>query len=104
MKKLVPHFRMIIPYSEWGRSPEGEEGKQYSHVRDVHPVLIFEYTATSERVSNVPELQRAQQLRRGAGDCSALVLILMKYRCQGRETFAYLRQQKFSARFLDKKE
>ena len=49
MKKLVPHFRRSELYFEWGRSPEGEEGEQYSHVRDAHPVLTHEHAATSER-------------------------------------------------------
>ena len=37
---------------EWGRSPEGEEGEQYSHVRDAHPVLTHEHAAPSEQVLN----------------------------------------------------
>ena len=37
MKKKVPHFRRSELYSEWGRSPEGEEGVQYSHVRGGNP-------------------------------------------------------------------
>ncbi len=41
MKKKVPHFRRIVLYSEWGRSPEGEEGAQYSHVRGRKPLLNF---------------------------------------------------------------
>ena len=52
MKKLVPHFRRSELYFEWGRSPEGEEGEQYSHVRDAHPVLTHEHAAPSERVLN----------------------------------------------------
>ena len=44
-----------------------------------------------------------KQLRRGAGDRSARVLILTKHRCQGRENFCLRRKQKFSALFLDKK-
>ena len=42
MKKLVPHFRRSELYFEWGRSPEGEEGEQYSHVRGRTPVFIYE--------------------------------------------------------------
>ena len=37
MKKLVPHFRRSELYFEWGRSPEGEEGEQYSP-RDVYSI------------------------------------------------------------------
>ena len=43
-----------------------------------------------------------KQLRRGAGDRSARVLILTKHRCQGRENFSGCRPRNFSARFLDK--
>ena len=35
-EKYIPHFRRSELYFEWGRSPEGEEGEQYSHVRRLH--------------------------------------------------------------------
>ena len=37
MKKKVPHFRRDELYSEWGRSPEGEEGEQYFHIEGTYP-------------------------------------------------------------------
>ena len=37
MKKYIPHFRRSELYPEWGRSPEGEEGAQYFHVRGRNP-------------------------------------------------------------------
>ena len=33
VQKQVPHFGRRQAYSEWGRSPGGEEGVSYSHVR-----------------------------------------------------------------------
>ena len=36
-EKYIPHFRRIVPYSEWGRSPVGEEGEQHSP-RDAHSI------------------------------------------------------------------
>ncbi len=46
MKKYIPHFRRTVLYSEWGRSPEGEEGVQYYHVRGRSPHLnYFEHAA-----------------------------------------------------------
>ena len=44
-----------------------------------------------------------KELRRGAGNRSARVLILTKSRCQGREKFCSLCKQNFSAQFLDKR-
>ena len=35
--------------SKDGTSPEGEEGEQYSHVRNVHFILTLEHAAPSER-------------------------------------------------------
>ena len=32
--KLIPHFGRCELYSEWGRSPGGEEGVSYFHVRE----------------------------------------------------------------------
>ena len=49
-EKYIPHFRRTVPYSEWGRSPEGEEGEQYSNVKGRTPVFIYEHAAPSERV------------------------------------------------------
>ena len=46
--------------------------------------------------------RRVEQLRRGAEDRSARVLILICRRCQGREKFSGLCPRNFSARFLDK--
>ena len=45
MKKLVPRFRRSELYFEWGRSPEGEEGEQYSHVRGRTSILTSEHDA-----------------------------------------------------------
>ncbi len=39
MKKYIPHFRRSELYPERGRSPEGEEGEQYFHVRGRNPPL-----------------------------------------------------------------
>ena len=50
VQKLVPHFGRRQAYSEWGRSPEGEEGVSYSHVRGRKPITFFEYDETFERV------------------------------------------------------
>ena len=50
MKKLVPHFRRNELYFEWGRSPEGEEGEQYSHVWDVHTISRLSTIHPHERV------------------------------------------------------
>ena len=39
IQKLVPHFGRSELYSEWGRSPVGEEGDNNSPVRGRQPVL-----------------------------------------------------------------
>ena len=49
-EKYIPHFRRSELYFEWGRSPEGEEGEQYSHVRGRAPYPTFEPATPSERV------------------------------------------------------
>ena len=53
---------------------------------------------------DVPPMFRRviKQLKRGAGNRSARVLILTKHRCQGRENFSGLCPRNFSALFLDK--
>ena len=38
VQKSVPHFGRRELYSEWGRSPGGEEGVSYSHVRGRQPI------------------------------------------------------------------
>ena len=62
-EKYIPHFRRIVPYSEWGRSPEGEEGEQHSP-RDVHSISrlnttyplsnVFEFAYNSETNGDGP--------------------------------------------------
>ena len=49
-EKHIPHFRRTELFPSGGGKPEGKEGEQYSHVRDVHPVLISEHAVLSERV------------------------------------------------------
>ena len=110
VQKSVPHFGRCELYSEWGRSPGGEEGVSYSHVRGRQ--LVFSSSTTqplsespagrkahserprvrrSLRVSvtwcprrvlggeNSPPRSRRRvgQLRRGAGDRSARVFIIL---------------------------
>ena len=48
-QKLVPHFGRCELSSEWGRSPGGEEGVSYSHVRGRQFVYFPEHAATFER-------------------------------------------------------
>ena len=50
------------------------------------------FTLTSGAPAQNSAGKQIQQLRRGAGDCSARVLILTKNRCQGREKFCGLKQ------------
>ena len=57
-EKYIPHFRRTELFPSGGGKPEGKEGEQYSHVRVRTPVFIFEPAVPSERVLNVPELQR----------------------------------------------
>ena len=45
----VPHFGRCELYSEWGRSPVGEEGVSYSNVRGRKFIFFYEHTATFER-------------------------------------------------------
>ena len=49
VQKSVPHFGRCELYSEWGRSPGGEEGVSYSHVRGRQLVFFYEHDAHSER-------------------------------------------------------
>ena len=49
-EKHIPHFRRTELFPSGGGKPEGKEGEQYSHVRDVHFILISEPDAPSERV------------------------------------------------------
>ena len=49
-EKYIPHFRRTALFPSGGGIPEGKEGEQYSRVRDVHPVLIFNHAAPYERV------------------------------------------------------
>ena len=37
-EKHIPHFRRTALFPSGGGIPEGKEGEQYSHVRDVHPI------------------------------------------------------------------
>ena len=53
MKKYIPHFRRNELYSEWGRSPEGEEGVQYYHVRERIPNKLARIRR--ELIQSVPE-------------------------------------------------
>ena len=49
-EKHIPHFRRTELFPSGGGKPEGKEGVQYVHVRDVHHVLIFEPAAPYEWV------------------------------------------------------
>ena len=51
VEKQVPHFGRRELNSEWGRSPGGEEGVSYSHVRGRQLVSFPEHDETSERAS-----------------------------------------------------
>ena len=62
VQKSVPHFGRRQAYSEWGRSPGGEEGVSYSHVRGRQLIFFYEHDETSERaprdeqfIRSVPE-------------------------------------------------
>ena len=46
VQKSVPHFGRRELYSEWGRSPGGEEGVSYSHVRGRQLVYSLNTTLT----------------------------------------------------------
>ena len=124
VQKSVPHFGRCELYSEWGRSPGGEEGVSYSHVRGWQLVFIYEHAAPFERVppetkslierprarrslrvsvtwcprrdpgegNSPPKFRRrVGQLRRGAGDRSARVfIILFSVVVKGAKNFAAL--------------
>ena len=103
-QKQVPHFGRRVLYSEWGRSPGGEEGVCHSHVRGRQLIFFYEHDEHHGRASpNTPTTPREhprdekfirsvlehdehskrvqfwrviKQLKRGAGDRSARVLIL----------------------------
>ena len=47
VQKSVPHFGSRELYSEWGRSPGGEEGVSYSHVRGRQLVFFYEHAEPS---------------------------------------------------------
>ena len=53
-EKYIPHFMRIVPYSEWGRSPEGEEGEQHSP-RDVHSIPASEHDVSSAPTPRPPD-------------------------------------------------
>ena len=54
VQKLVPHFGRRVLYSEWGRSPVGEEGDNNSPVRGRRLVLYSPSTThtPSVRIKN----------------------------------------------------
>ena len=54
MKKYIPHFRRSELYPEWGRSPEGEEGVQYYHVRERIPHKLARIRRTLIRSALAP--------------------------------------------------
>ena len=48
-EKYIPHFRMIVPYSEWGRKARREGGGATFPARRA-PYFTFEHDALSARV------------------------------------------------------
>ena len=83
-----------------GRKARREGGGDQDNPRDEQPIRsVLEHDEHSERVQF---WRIIKQLRRGAGDRSARVLILTFRRCQGRENFSELCPRNFSALFLDK--
>ena len=49
-EKYIPHVRGTALFTSGGGIPEGKEGEQYFHVRDVHPISRLSTHAASERV------------------------------------------------------
>ena len=52
-EKHIPHFRRIVPYSEWGRNTRREGGGTTFPARRA-PYPTFEHDAPSERVLPLP--------------------------------------------------
>ena len=49
-EKYIPHFRRIVPYSEWGRKARREGGGATLPCQGRTPYPTFEYDALSARV------------------------------------------------------
>ena len=49
-EKHIPHFRRTAHLPSGGGIPEGKEGEQYFHVKDVHSILTPEHAVPSEWV------------------------------------------------------
>ena len=97
-------FRILggrYSYRTRGRKARREGGGDQDNPRDEQSIRsVLEHDEHSERVQFWRVIK---QLRRGAGNRSARVLILTFRRCQGREKFCRQRLANFSALFLDKK-
>ena len=87
------------PIPSGGGVPKGRRGSVTPMLEDGS---LFSSTSTTLTPSECSSRRVIKQLRRGAGDRSARVLILICRRCQGRENFSGQCPRNFSALFLDK--
>ena len=56
-EKHIPHFRRTELFTSGGGIPEGKEGEQHSHVRDVNSISHLSTTKPAGRGYNTPMLK-----------------------------------------------